>query len=530
LSAGEEKRHEKKRPSNKPESFKNDYDGERPHGRAMNRLIPLLQLGTVSLFLYLNLFTFSNVPYLIGGDQTWFWSYALRMLQGDRVFRDFFQFTPPGTDFFYLGLFRALGPKIWVTDLAVMIVGIALCWICFHIATQIMDRDWALLASALFLVFVYGRLLDATHHWFSLLAVLGAVRIVMPERTLRRLAAAGALLGVASFFTQTAGFVGALAFVMTLLWERVAGHKPWQGILRELFALLSPLCLVWCALTAYFLVNVGWKQLWYLWVVYPQLYVTHQLFRPGLLQHLTLSTLSTLAQRVSIYVLTISVYPVVWWHCWRKRREPGDHERTKLLLLSLCGVFLLLEVIGRANWVRIYCVSMPAVLLFIWLLANAGFGRRWFKAVVWALVVCSALSQTIYRHRHSHEVVNLPAGRAVLSSELYESDELSWLEQHTNAGELFFQAEWLNIYFPLRLRNPVFAEFLSEAMPPRYLDLTLEQIEQKQVKYILSSRWLPTPETNITGHRPLDPFRAYLIVHYAPVQTFENQDVVWQRK
>jgi hypothetical protein len=510
--------------------IRNTYDKERHLATAMNRLMPLLQVGAVSLFLYLNLFTFSNVPYLIGGDQTWFWLYALRMLQGDRVFRDFFQFTPPGTDFFYLGLFRALGPKIWVTDFAVILVGIALCWICFHVATQIMDRDWALLASALFLVFVYARLLDATHHWFSVAAVLGAARILMPERSLWRLAAAGALLGVASFFTQTAGFVGALAFLLTLIWERVVGHKPWQGMLRELFSLLSPLCLVWCALSAYFIVNVGWKQLWYLWVIYPQAYVMHQLFHPGLFKQLTLRTLSTLAQRVFIYGLTIWVYPVVWWRCWRKRREPGDQERTKLLLLSQCGFFLLLEVISRANWVRIYCVSMPAILLFIWLLATVDPRRRWSKAVVWALVVCSALSQTIYRHRHSHEVVNLPAGRAVLSSELYESDELSWLERHISPGELFFQAEWLNIYFPLKLRNPAFAEFLSEAMPPSYLDLTLEQIEQKQVKYILWSRWLPPPETKITGHDPLDPFRAYLIARYAPVQTFENQDVVWRRK
>lgn len=39
--------------------------------------------------------------------------------------------------------------------------------------------------------FLYGRLLNATHHWFSLLATLCAVRIVMPERTIPRIAIAG---------------------------------------------------------------------------------------------------------------------------------------------------------------------------------------------------------------------------------------------------------------------------------------------------------------------------------------------------
>lgn len=51
----------------------------------------------VSLYLYLNLFSLSNTPFLLEGDQTFFWTYAMRMLQEERVYRDFFQFTPPGT-------------------------------------------------------------------------------------------------------------------------------------------------------------------------------------------------------------------------------------------------------------------------------------------------------------------------------------------------------------------------------------------------------------------------------------------------
>src|SRR5271170_4876752 len=178
---------------------------ENNRGGQSSGLSQVLLLALACLYLYLNLFTFSNVPYLVEGDQTWFWTYGIRMLQGERVYRDFFQFTPPGTDLFYLGLFRAFGPEIWVTDVAVIILGIALCWICFNIAVRIMERSWALLTTAFFLVFVYGRLLDATHHWFSLLAVLCAIRVLMPARTTLRVIAAGALLGVASFFTQTAG-------------------------------------------------------------------------------------------------------------------------------------------------------------------------------------------------------------------------------------------------------------------------------------------------------------------------------------
>jgi len=342
-------------------------------------------------------------------------------------------------------------------------------------------------------------------------------------------AGAGGLLGLASFFTQTAGLAGALAVLLTLAWEHVVSYKSWRSILRQQVVLLSFLTLVFCALSAHFIVTVGWRQLWYLWGVYPQRYVMNQLFRPGIFNQLILPALSTLVQRVFIYGLTIWVCPVVCWHCWRRRQESDVAERIQLVLLSLSGSFLFLEVVSRANWVRIYSVSMPAVLLFVWLLA--GEPRRYLKAALWAIVACSALQQTTSRHRHSRVVMDLPAGRTVLANELYEDDELSWLAQHTKPDELFFQAEWLNMYFPLKLRSPVFAEFLSKAMPSDYLDLTQQQIEQKRVKYILWSPWLPPPEgPPMSGWTQIDPFRAYLCAHYAPVQVFANRDAVWQRK
>jgi hypothetical protein len=53
---------------------------------------PLL-LTIAPLYLYLNLFTFTNIPFYLEGDQNFFCMYALRMLRGERAYRDFFQFT-----------------------------------------------------------------------------------------------------------------------------------------------------------------------------------------------------------------------------------------------------------------------------------------------------------------------------------------------------------------------------------------------------------------------------------------------------
>jgi hypothetical protein len=48
---------------------------------------------------------------------------AQRLLHGQRVYLDFFQSTPPGTDLVYLGVFKVFGARIWVTNLIVLALG-----------------------------------------------------------------------------------------------------------------------------------------------------------------------------------------------------------------------------------------------------------------------------------------------------------------------------------------------------------------------------------------------------------------------
>src|SRR6266566_4471876 len=73
----------------------------------------LLMLLGISGYLYLNVFLVTNIPILLGGDQVFFWMNGQRMLHGERPYVDFFQFTPPGADIFYLALFKMFGPQIW---------------------------------------------------------------------------------------------------------------------------------------------------------------------------------------------------------------------------------------------------------------------------------------------------------------------------------------------------------------------------------------------------------------------------------
>jgi hypothetical protein len=491
-----------------------------------DRWLETFALTAATFYLYINLFTFSHVPFLLDGDQQFFWVYAQRMLYGQHAYKDFFQFTPLGTNLVYLAFFHLFGPRIWVTNLAVLFLGLALFWICFELAKQLMERNLALLAAFLFLVLAYGGRLDATHHWYSALVALCAIRVLMPRRTLPRIALAGTLFGVASFFTQTVGVAGTIALLLALAWENTSSRRPLRTLLEQQLLALASFVLVLSALSAYLIVHVGWKQLWYFEVTYPRLYVRfgRQFLIPEVHTGLT-----ELAQHLFLYTLMISIYPAVLRYCWRRRREPVSPQRMQLVLLSLFGLTLLLAIITRVNWNRIYAISMPAIILLLWGIDRLGKFRSSALTALWIIVAGIALNQVRSKHVPPHQIADLPGGKVALSPQMYE--KFSWLTQHTKPGELFLQAQLLNTYLPLDLHNPLFIDGLwrSEITRPEYVQRAIQEVEQDRVTYILWSPRLGSPDKRSTLDR-LAPFRTYLADHYTRVQQFSDADEIWKRR
>ncbi|MBB6146583.1 hypothetical protein HNQ77_004562 [Silvibacterium bohemicum] len=478
------------------------------------------------VYLYLSLFRFPWAPIYLDGDQTFFWEYALRMLQGEHIYRDFFQFTPPGTDLVFLQAFRLFGPHIWVLNAVVLLLGTALAWMCFKIARRWMDQEAALLATAIFAVIIYGRLLDATHHWFSLLSVLCGVQAVLPARTSARIAIAGAFFGIASFFTQTAGVAGVAALLCTLLWEHAFCIRPLKKTLVFSAVLVGTFLAVLGALSAHFLAEVGWRTVWYFQATYPRKYIAyrHNGILPG---GEAWRRISDLCEHYFFYFLPAAIYPLTLWRCWKDR---DDKVRTpQVLLLAMTGSLLYLVVAARTNWTRVYTISLPAVILLIYSMTRHRRLRSRSAGAVWVLIACLATGQTALRYRHNGYVTQLPAGRVALSKQKF--DKFVWLASHTKPGDYLLQALWLNLYLPLELRSPVFVDGLlsGEVTRPEFVDLSVRQLKSKRVKYIVLTPWIasatdpPPPWENHLG-----PFEDYVHNHYSFVYRFPDQDEVWQ--
>jgi hypothetical protein len=454
-------------------------------------------LLAAAAFLYANLFLFPATPFLLEGDQVYFWNFAQRIVGGERAYRDFLEFTPPGTGLLYSVPFALFGGRTWLPNAMDLLLGIALCTICFTLARRIMDKGPALLATCFFLIWIWSKALNGTHHWWSVLAILCALLVAD-----RSPIAVGALLGLSCFFTQTHGVFAFIAYAIY--------RRSWRDIARS----AASFAIVLGALEAPYIASVGLARLWYLQVVYTARYVV------GAGQHLSLlglpitwHNLPNLAQRAFVDVMLPVVYAIT---LWRSRAREAR-------LLALVGAALFLEIASSPDWVRVYAVCMPAVILLIWWLPKKT------HRYVWVVLAVLAAQQTIGRHRGVRTVVDLPAGRAATVP--LTAEKLQWLAANTKPGDDFFSATWPGLYMPLALKNPAYLSGVTqnETTRPEDVERSIAEIDAKEVRYILWSAYNDQPDAQHPREDHLAPLREYLHGRYHRVRVFVDRDEIWER-
>lgn len=479
----------------------------------------------VCAYLYLQTFIFLHVPILQRDDQITFVVNAVRMLHGEMIYKDFYQYTPPGTDLIYLALFKIFGVRAWIASAVVCLLGIAAFWICYAIAARMMARASACLAAAMFTVFVFGSMLNGTHHWYSALLIMCAALCLLARRTRARLASAGAFVAVASFFTQTRA-LSLVALLVFVAWETCRRHAGWREAWKREATLLAGFAGTFVLLNLYYLRHAGMAAMFKHQVV--ALSRSAFTFNSYLLGFPSVPPWY-LAGRAAGFVLVYLLLPAsyicsfVWLS--RKRGLQYSAQDERILLLALLGLALFLEVLPAPNWVRLFPISMPAIVLAIQLIAGEGKFRLFIRRSLWAGTAIVALLVSISAQTRPRHIVALPIGRAVV----YGDDtaaKLTDLARRTKPGEYFFQAAWLDLYFPLQLRNSSYVEALSPSATPGQVADVIRALEEHQVRYVV---WSARLDAGSQGSDGLQSMRRYLKEHYRVVERFAPGEDLWER-
>lgn len=81
-------------------------------------------------------------------------------------------------------------------------------------------------------------------------------------------------------------------------------------------------------------------------------------------------------QYLAVYTLVPTTYFFAYWRAWRRPYELACRQPA-IALLAVVGAFLWIEQIFSLNWLRLYTVPLPGILLFTWLVGMKSRARRY---------------------------------------------------------------------------------------------------------------------------------------------------------
>lgn len=500
--------------------------------------VTLLFLLAALIFLYAFLFVPPFIPIDHYGDGLVYLGDAMRMCKGEVMYRDFFQFSAPGTPVVYFLLFKIFGPRLWLLSLALLLLGIGLTWLGIVIARKVMRPNLALLPSAIFLVGVYKNLLDATHHWYSLLTATAALAVLMERRTAARIVATGFLCGLTACFTQSTGLAVTVGFAAYLWWESRGRREGWHDLLKKEAWLLGGILIALVGVNAYFVWKAGLARFLWCTIAFGLKYHPKQMDENSfwvLTNDLpVLAWQANVFLRLATWLLIFVVVPLVpilfLGRYWRKSGNKPREYWERPMMLAIIGSLMVLSAVPAPASIRMASCTLPGIVLLLWFLDSP---RRFGRAVAAVLVtgILLVIPHGVARFQSIERgILTTPHGQLAVADR-DSLEEYAWVLRHTHPSEYLYEAAAPYMYFYLDLRNPTPLPLLTNSgyTTPEQVTVAAKGLELHRVRYVV---WSPSLDTIPDWERPSDshvgPLRDYVHRHYRLVKVFTNSDEVWE--
>jgi hypothetical protein len=398
-------------------------------------------------------------PFDIGSNGVFF-DQAARVLAGQVMYRDFFEFVGPGVVYLHALVLLVAGPSIRALTAAMVLQGALLAVLAHALSARVCGRGWRLLPPAVFVILVYAPYVLGDHKWPALAcAVAGLLVLSRSSRTAARAFAGGCLVGGSAVFTQDLG-AGAAAGIVAYL---VLGRTPWRDVFALVLGCATPLVLAF----AYFSWKAGAGTVVYDWLIYPL-----QRYPELNLSYLDLvPSLRTLPRELA--QVTAAAGGVVAAAAsliqWRRARSAAP-EADVAGLVSAAGLGMVAAMGHRGLYPMGLAVQTCLLLpvLARWIERSRGHGSptRRAAAALAAFVLAVGLlhgSLGLVVWRQFFDPMTLEPHRAGAVWAPAPMPELSWIEAHTAPGDgTFLMPAKGGHYFLSRTRNATSFPYIIE--------------------------------------------------------------------
>jgi hypothetical protein len=452
---------------------------------------------------------------------------ALRVVNGELIYRDFFTVVTPGSYYTIAWLFRLFGESLMVLRWTALVTGVLVALVTFGVARRVMA--WPFAAAAALMTTVWGWFL-VTPNYYSLQASLFAL-IALACYLRRWLLLAGVMVGITAMVKQNVGAYAAVALLASI-WASRLFDARWDLKLRVRSSaqLIAGIAIVVVPVVLLLIAAGAGPYLYESWVYYPlakypqRFALSYPSFHPVLSEHgvMTLADAigAVITQRVPepaafdiwvkfVIFLPVLVYPLailgvaVHAYRWRTRGDAiAAREGQALLAIALVGAFLLLQSWPRADVAHILFGLQPTFIIHAYLLHWSWRGLSRLpgpRALVNTAAMAIALTPIAlmlwngyrrtdweYANYVAHLRAERGAGVAAVPIEAHRIDMVTrYISEHTAPDDPIFVVPWAaGFYFLTDRANPTRIDFMLFDDPEAYPCL-LSKLEQQPPKYVI---------------------------------------------
>lgn len=463
------------------------------------------------------------------GDSFQYLAPGQRMYQqGQLIYRDVFEFVTPGTALVNLLMFKLFGLRTWIPNVLAMLLTLGLVWLGVVIARKMMHPGLAYLPSTLFLLEARPYLYDPTHHWYSMLAAMAAIAVLLDKRTTSRIIAAGFFCGLCASFTQSRGLSAYVGFAVFLLWESRLKQEEWRGLLKRQAWLITSFLATCLAVNGYFMWKAGVARFFWCTAVF----VLKSY--PKEADSNTLMSVRLSFKWLCLAALSPGIYVLLFIRYWREKGRITLEYWERPMLVGIVGFFTFLSIAPAPEIPRMAFTSLPALILLGWVLDSPHKAAR-VSLVIFTMCAAVLAIHALARKRPvAVATLTTPQGKLAFTDEtLFQ--EYVWIQEHTRPGDYFFGNDAYSSpqYYYLNLRYPTPLPFVE---PNGYT--TSEQVveviaglEQHPTQYIFwdTSGMDDIPKWQNPADDHLGPLRSYMRNHYKVVGVFAGTDEIWEK-
>lgn len=505
-----------------------EHEPEKP-GRRLGTVPVLAVVGLVSfLACYARTFVLPHTPILFWGDQMLYATNGARMMAGQMPYRDFFELMPAGTDLAYVLLLRIFGVWLWIPNLLMVVLATCALLLTTLAGETILKGRFRFLPALLALGLGLYAGLDATHHWFSTVAALGAMAVLLRGTGWKRVLWAGVLCGVAASFTQSKGAAVTIGFVVYLLWRASDLDETLRARWRKCWLLCGSALAAFLCFDGHYILKLGLKE-WCRWVVvFPLRYYATtpgQKFESLWIDFRAHHGMMRWIGGGFVYAAAPAMYISFLW-VWRRRRHEPDEPWDQLLLVAITGIVMLLSVVGSLSLMRASAACLPATILVAWFLQRLPGKLRWLTLSMAALSAVCALDLLAGTQRNHWYRLDLPAGTTAIGEpgkyELYQ-----WLKEHSYPGEDYFGIAPISLPLRLQCPAPIQQPGPWEYYRPEHIARSTAALADRQVPLLVIRPYAQFGYPPGYDATRLEELQKYIETHYRLARSFSTGDQAW---